>query len=377
MKCGWADVRLTVLAVALTPAFLAVAAETAAELGERYWQTKSEADRLAWVTALDREGHDFSKRYKPDYGPRGIYKFNRKARLACFVITKEISERLGRDVFDAETAEGPVHFEWTCKDDGAVDYSYAAPTNWDVFVTAYRAKKRKNPKAEANISFMTSFPKRGITSMSIAHHRADWVAGPYADYPFPTNEIKAADNFAFAVREALPLLGFDDPKAMDGSVWVGTFDSNFPNGHTDFPPHFHIIPSCRDGQQVHHFYIRREDGRITSDCYQDMSKVIDVWDRAETLQPGEEFPCYDGKGRVVFRVKMLVDGTGLELLSADRGRAVRVAGTRPSDGVNVEIREGDGWRFVKAVIVKDDPLLGIMVTPEGTVRYDPATGKRK
>ena len=360
-------------------AVLALAAsargETAAELGERYWRTKSEADRLAWVTALDREGHDFGKRYKPDYGPRGIYKFNRESKLACFVITKKIAETLGKDAFDAETADGPVHFEWTRQADGTLDYRYTAPTNWEVFVNAYGAKPKGNPKPEANIGFSTSFPRRGVTSMGVAHHRADWKAGPYADYPFPTNEIKAADNFVFAVREALPLIGFDRPEALDGSVWLGTFDSNFPNGHTDFPPHFHIIPGCRDGQQVHHFYVRREDGRITSDCYQDMSKVIDVWDRAVTFEPGAEFPCYDGKGRVAFRVKMLDDGTGLELMTADRGKRVRVAGERPCDAVNVEVPEGGSWKTVRTITVTDDPYAGVMETPEGTVRYDPASGK--
>ena len=350
--------------------------ETAAELGERYWRTKSEADRLAWVSALDREGHDFKTRYKPDYGERGVYKFNRSAKLACFVITKEISERLGKDVFDAETDDGPVHFEWRRNADGSVEHSHTAPTNWEVFVQAYRAKKEKNPKPEANISFATSFPRRGIASGSIAHHREDWIAGPYLTIPFPTNEIKAANNFVFGVREALVRLGFDRAEAMEGSVWLGTFDSNFPNGHTDFPPHFHIIPCCRDGKQVHHFYVSHDDGRITSDCYQDMSTVIDVWDRAETLRPGTEFPCYDGKGRVAFRVKMLADGTGLELLTADRAKAVRVAADRPCDGVEVAVGSGDGWKTVQKVVVTDDPIRGVMETPEGTVHYDPASGHR-
>ena len=370
-------VCLLVLAAGANPAAAAGAANAgAAVLGERYWRTKAEADRLAWVTALDREGHDFKKRYVPDYGPRGIYKFNREAKLACFVITKAIAEKLGKDSFDAETAEGPVHFEWARQADGTLEYKYTAPTNWDVFVKAHGAKPQKNPKPEANISFSTSFPRKGVATTGVAHHREDWTAGPYAGYPFPTNEIKAADNFVFAVREALPLLGLDRPEAMEGSVWLGTFDSNFPNGHTDFPPHFHVIPCCRDGKQVHHFYVRREDGRITSDCYQDMSTVIDVWDRAVTLQPGTEFPCYDGKGRVAFRVKMIADGTGLELLSPDRARRVRVAGDRPCDAVKVEVAENGTWRTARTVSVRDDPRAGVMETPDGTVRYDPATGKR-
>ena len=364
--------------VAVAAVALALAApvrgETAAELGARYWRTKAEGDRLAWLTALDREGHDFTKRYVPDYGPRGIYKFNRETRIACFVITKEIAERLGRDSFDAETDDGPVHFEWARQADGKIVHAYAAPTNWEVVVRGHGVRKERNPKPEANVGFRTPIPEKGVVVMSVMHHREDWMAGPYAGLPFPTNEIRATDNFAFAVREALPLIGLDRPEAMDGTVWTGTFDSNFPDGHTDFPPHFHIIPSCRDGQQVHHFYVRREDGRITSDCYQDMSTVIDVWDRTVEFLPGSEFPCYDGKGRVAFRVGMLADGTGLELMSPDRTRRVRIAGKRPCDAVKVEVCEGGGWKTVRTITVTDDPYAGVMETPEGTIRYDPATG---
>ena len=349
--------------------------DSAAARGARYWRTKAEADREAWMAALDAEGHDFSKRHRADCGPRGIYKFNRAVKLACFTITKEISERLGKDVFDEMTAEGPVHFEWRRLPDGAVDYSYTAPTNWEVFVRAYKSKPKMNPKPEANIHFRTSLPSKGTLALTFMHHREDWVAGPYANCPFPTNEIRSANNFAYAARTALTLLGLDRPDAFFGKFWLGTFDSNFPNGHTDFPPHFHIIGSCRDGQQTHHYYVRHEDGRITSDCYQDMSNVIDVWDRAVEFKPGDEFPYFDGKGRVALRVKILADGTGLELMSPDRVRRVRIAGTRPCDGVAVEQWKDGRWRKVEDVAVEDDPAAGLLKTPEGTLRYDPKTGK--
>ena len=352
------------------------AAPSASELGERYWRTKAETDRRAWIEALDREGHDFTKHYTPDYGPRGLYKFNRDARLACFVITKAIAEKLGKDTYDAETADGPVHFEWMRQTDGSIDYRTSAPTNWDVFVQAYRAKKKRNPKPEANHPFSTSFPRRGVVSFSLTHHREDWVAGPHANVPFPTNEIKAIDNFLFGTREALSRLGFDrEDSFAEGWIWIGSFDSNFPNGHTDFPAHFHIMPSCRDGKQVHHFYTSHEDGRIVSDCYQDMSSVIDVWDRAVTFRPGDEFPFYDGHGQVAFRLKLLEGGVGLEFSSPSREIRVRVTSPRPCDGVDVQVFEPTGWRTIRTIAVRDDPLAGVLETPDGTIRYDPATGK--
>jgi hypothetical protein len=32
----------------------------------------------------------------------------------------------------------------------------------------------------------------------------------------------------------------------------------------------------RNSTQVHHFYVDPQNGRLTSDCYQDMSRVMDV-----------------------------------------------------------------------------------------------------
>ena len=354
------------------------ATENAASLGERYWRTKSEADRAAWMDALDREGHDFSKRYKADYGERGLYKFNRESRLACFVITKKIAETLGKDTFDAETPDGPVHFEWWRKDDGTVDYRESSPTNWEVFVKAYGNRSRRNPIEAANKSSLsTSVASEGVVSCSVFHHREDWLGGPHAEHPFPTNEIVAVDNFNFALLEAMRRLGFNRKDALDGKIWLGTFQSHFPNGHTDFPPHFHLIMTCRDGQQVHHFYVRKSDGRITSDCYQDMSKVIDVWDRAVEFRPGDTFPYFDGRGRVAFRVKMLEGGEGLELWTADETRRVRVQSPVPKDFVDVLLPDGEGWKQVARVSVRDDVKAGVMQTPEGEIRYDPETGKRR
>ena len=352
--------------------------KSAAELGERYWQTKDEGDRRAWIEALDREGHDFSKRYKVDYGPRGIYKFNLESRLASFVITKAIAEKLGRDTFDKTTPDGPVHFEWTRRDDGSVDYRCSAPTNWEVFVRAYGDKSQKNPIAEANVNYLTRLSTERSLELLLMHHRKEWkIAGPYKDYPFPTNEIAAANNFSYALYEAFKLLGFDrDGSVPDGRIWLATFYSNFPNGHTDFPPHFHIGITCRDGSQTHHFYVRPENGRVSADCYQDMSKVIDVWDRAVEFKPGDEFPAYDGRGRVVFRVTLLKDESGLEICTPDRDRRVRVSSPTPTKFVDVSVRAEGRWSCVRRISVADDPHAGVMLTPDGEVRYDPMTGKR-
>lgn len=433
---------------------------TAAELGERFQRTQSEADRAAWVDALDREGHDFKRRARAKIGERGIYKFNRESKLVYVVLRK--TEKPG-DSWDEDVApDGRIHFEWKRKPNGGIDYSYTAPTNWDVFVSAYPGEVTRyaakvvkadyrigDPMPEvkmpegwrivkgeeysganvreafftfekdgtnqpppmvslnwngvkirsvhgardavvdgetarfvptarkAPMGFGTGFPRIGAIATSVVHHIPGMQAGPYRDYPFPSNEVAAADNFVFALRDGFRRIGFDKKEAMDGHVWLGTFDSHFPNGHTDFPPHFHIIANARDGQQVSHFYVDRADGRITADHMQDMSRVMDVWDRVFRHAPGDEWPAYDGKGRVAYRVKILPDGTGLQIWTGDRSKTFRVAGKRPCDGVDVLLPDGDSWRSVLHVAVKDDPVNGVMETPDGVVRYDPVTGARK
>ena len=107
-----------------------------------------------------------------------------------------------------------------------------------------------------------------------------------------------------------------------------------------------------------------------------MSRVLDVWDQVTTFRPGDTVPAFDGQGRVAFRVKMLPDGTGLEVAVEGSPLRFRVAGERPCEAVDVLLPQADDWRSVKTVTVLDDPVAGVMETPEGTIRYDPATGAR-
>ena len=436
------------------------AVPTARELGERYQRTRAEEDRLAWVTALDAEGWDFKQRARTPIDARGVYKFNRESKVLCVVLRK--TDRPGDSWDEDVSPDGRIHFEWTRKPNGGIDYRYSAPTNWDVFVNAYpgavtrygakvtKARLGKSdPMPEVSLpegwrvvagdefsgvnvreafftferdgtnlpppqvsvkwgtvaiasvqgakdvsvdgatarftptarkpptGFSSSFPGFGPVSSSLSLHLEGMQAGPYKDYPFPSNEVKAVANFVFAMREGFRRIGFDRKEAFDGRIWLGGFDSNFPNCHTDFPPHFHLIPSARDGTQVHHFYVDPKDGRITSDCYQDMSRVMDVWDRVTTFRPGDTFPAFDGHGRVAFRVKLLPDGTGLEVAVEGNPQLFRVAGTRPCEAVDVLLTEADTWRVVKTITVRDDPVTGTMETPEGTIHYDPSTGAKR
>ena len=432
----------------------------ARELGEAYQHKRDEAGRRAWMAELEKEGWDFERRVRSRIDGRGVYKLNRESKLLCVVLRRSAASECSWD--EDVAPDGRIHFEWKRKPSGGFDYSYSAPTNWDVFVDAYpgditryaaKAMKKRLSKDDpaplftlpdgwrvvegaaftgknvreafftfehdgtnmppprvsldwgnvevasvegakdvkidgakaaftpvskkAPTSFSTSFPGFGPVSTSLAHHLEGMQAGPYAKYHFPSNEARAVANFVFALREGFRRVGFDRKEAFFGRIWLGGFDSNFPGGHTDFPPHLHIIPSARDGSQVHHFYVGREDGRISSDCFQDMSKVVDVWDRVTTFRPGDSFPAYDGNGEVAFRVTILPDGTGLELADGKTGSwRFRVSGERPCDSVDVLLPERGSWRKVKNIVVRDDPEAGVMETPEGVFRYNLATGRR-
>lgn len=68
----------------------------------------------------------------------------------------------------------------------------------------------------------------------------------------------------------------------------------------------------------------------------------------------DTFPAFDGHGHVAFRVKLLPDGTGLEVAVEGSPQRFRIAGTRPCEAVDVLLPEADTWRAVKTVTVRDD-----------------------
>ena len=116
--------------------------------------------------------------------------------------------------------------------------------------------------------------------------------------------------------------------------------------------------------------------RELGERYQRTRAEEDLWDRVTTFRPGDVFPAFDGQGRVAFRVKLLPDGTGLEVAVEGSPQRFRVAGARPCEAVDVLLPQANAWHAVKTVTVRDDPVAGLMETPEGTIRYDPDRGQR-
>ena len=435
-----------------------LAAVSATNLCARYLETRRPEDKKAWYAACAREGIDVAKRVRSVIDGRGVYKLNRSSRLASIVLGDEVADT--GDWTEDLGADGRLHVAWTRRPNGAIDYTYSAPTNWEVYVqgtkgrvTRYGAKVMKRtwgehplPKVELPagwrvvkgeeftgvnvreafftfetdgtnappprvavawpeagvravygatgivvsaegpsvffptakkppVSTYTSFPQEGCVCLGLAHHIKGMQAGPYRNVPYPENEIRAGYNFAFALREGFLHLGFGQKDAIaGGKVVLMGFDSHYPNGHPDFPAHFHIINDCRDGNQVSHFYMDPATGRITSDCFQDMNRPSDCWDRVWEHRPGDAWPMFDGCANVIYTAKILEDGTGLEIVSTN-GAAFRVAGKRPCEKVDLRFRDGEDWRLVRTVSVEDDPVRGVMRTPYGDWVYDPDTAE--
>ncbi len=86
-------------------------------------------------------------------------------------------------------------------------------------------------------------------------------AGDYATGAWPAVQLKAAHNLEFAQLDALRMLGLDKYVYDQnlGSIDLMGFDTNFPHGHVDYPPHMHMIlwwPTVTGaGSLIAHYYI--------------------------------------------------------------------------------------------------------------------------
>ena len=105
--------QLLLVLVLFSVGFAVAGQETAAALGERFQKTRAPADKLAWYQALEREGHDFSKRVRASVDARGVYKLNRTSRLACLVFRK--TDRAGNSWDEDLGPDGTLHVAWTHK----------------------------------------------------------------------------------------------------------------------------------------------------------------------------------------------------------------------------------------------------------------------
>lgn len=147
--------------------------------------------------------------------------------------------------------------------------------------------------------------------MVIQHNWDARRAGPYRKGPWPAKAIQSQLNYLFAAREAAKAMGLADAAdpGFIGDVRLYGFETNFPNGHVDHPPHFHIMLGWPGwlGTQATHFRLDA-DGLIDHNSWQmDDGKKL----KSHTYSRGEVCPCRDREGKVGFELTVAGDGTGV------------------------------------------------------------------
>lgn len=212
--------------------------------------------------------------------------------------------------------------------------------------------------------------------MVLRFEHADPVrrAGFYAQGAFPTLQRRAADNLEFAQREIIRRTGLGAYVEHEklGAIQVMGFDTNFPHGHTDAPPHFHMHLRWpfNAGTQIGHYYIDELGLLVRNEV-----GVKAVGGRGQHFGRGEVFTTRDLQGRAVYTHEITNEGW-LRLGRAGMAPClIRPAGTGFDAGAIVECPQQEAVQ----VNVRDDLASGILRVTTGAVdeifRYDIDTGK--
>ncbi|OYY79028.1 MAG: hypothetical protein B7Y43_03930 [Sphingomonas sp. 28-62-20] len=124
-------------------------------------------------------------------------------------------------------------------------------------------------------------------------------AGAYAEGDFPDRQRAAANVLTFAQREVIRAIGLGSYVAAEkiGTIELMGFDTNFPHGHRDAPPHMHMHlrwPTYA-GTQIAHYYI---DARGLLE--RNEVGVQMVGHQSRIYGKGESFTTVDLFGRPVY-----------------------------------------------------------------------------
>lgn len=245
----------------------------------------------------------------------------------------------------------------------------------------FRVASEKTPTA-----FYSNLPPFGAVRMVVFHSVEGMQAGPYRDLPFPKAQIAAQLNYQFAAREMMREAGFTESSAtIDAVINLYGFETNYPNGHEDFPPHFHIMTmwdSWRNIQATH--FLLDEKGRITeNEHYVVTDGAVDP-EKSVRYKPGEPLDLTDRTGETRFTLNILTDGTGVEMRVPGRTAEYRIASENAVESVSCYVRqnEADEWKLVTTSRVSDDSTQGVLTVEterDGSVkkeiwRYQPETG---
>ncbi len=229
----------------------------------------------------------------------------------------------------------------------------------------------------------------GAVRLGVFHNWEIRRCGPYREGRYPEVEIRAHLNYLLAILEVCRAYGWTDtsePNFVDHINLYG-FETNFPNGHRDFPPHFHVMLAW-DGwsaAQVGH-YLLDSKGNIVKNTFWSLHKDLERHDL-----PSVTTPYRDKTDRLVFETIVQANGAGLVLVRPEDDAEYLV---RPGNNGVVESTEvcrrsksaPDDWHLLCEVFSNDDAVNGIFASHakyvDGTVqtvsfKYDPDTGARR
>ncbi|MGI5923452.1 MAG: hypothetical protein ACOX9E_05870 [Lentisphaeria bacterium] len=235
--------------------------------------------------------------------------------------------------------------------------------------------------------FTTSLPRLGAVQMGIFHNLEGMQAGAYRGKPYPATQIQAQLNYLFAARDMMREMGFADARdAVDGVINLYGFETNFPNGHVDAPPHFHIMlmwNAWKDNHVCH--FILDDAGKIVRNDHQvnENGKRNDALSGPRPLGASMDMP--DRSGAVRFVLHMLADGSGLEMTVPGKDKQAMIRSDNPAGAVTCYTRPNAAadWQAVATVTVRDDVAKGLLAvtrdangrTTREEWRYDPHTGR--
>ncbi len=218
----------------------------------------------------------------------------------------------------------------------------------------------------------------------------NWIirrAGKYRTGRWPANEIQAQLNYLLAAREVCFDMGLaeaPDPGFV-GSVGLYGFETNFPHGHVDHPPHFHILlvwPGWLSTQATH-FRLDPEGSILHNEFHVNDGRNI----TSKIFERGETCSCEDKEGRVGFQLTILENGSGVIWSWPDRAdymmKADSIAGSAV-DAVEVFKKINGDWERIRWVRVEYHVSLGLLKVhlsyADGKavmeeIHFDPDTGK--
>jgi hypothetical protein len=136
-------------------------------------------------------------------------------------------------------------------------------------------------------------------------------AGAYATGEFPAVQREAANNLEFGLLEAIRELGLDhyvDDQNL-GRLFLMGFDTNYPHGHLDSPPHFHLalwLGNYRGtGSLIPHLYLTPE-GLISHSLVGPYAGAGDLSNL--DYKANQKFTAVDMLGRPVFSLILTPEG---------------------------------------------------------------------